>query len=160
MAAFRTLGDWLEDSGWTDSLVHAGIATSGKADSFLKASHLTRTRHIHQVITAAIYTLQMNAYDSYSEDGRDGLLDFSTWCIEMGEKHVQFKYWSITLELQLLILMFVRSLRTSSFDIYVNCLEQLAPWFCALDHTHYSRYIPVHICDMKELKTINPTIAK
>ncbi len=44
MAALKTLGDLLEGSGWTGALVQAGVATSGTADSFLKASHVTRTR--------------------------------------------------------------------------------------------------------------------
>ena len=37
----------LESSGWTGALVQAGVATSGKADSFLKASHITPTRRAH-----------------------------------------------------------------------------------------------------------------
>ena len=42
MSAFRTIGEWLEDSGWTSALVEADITSPGTADSFLKASHLTR----------------------------------------------------------------------------------------------------------------------
>ena len=41
MAVWNTLGDFLEDSGWTIALTQAGIASSGTADSFLKAAHLT-----------------------------------------------------------------------------------------------------------------------
>lgn len=44
MALWNTLGDLLESSGWTAALVEAEIASSGVADSFLTASHLTRTR--------------------------------------------------------------------------------------------------------------------
>ena len=44
MALWSTLGDLLEGSGWTSALVEAEIATSGVAESFLKTSHLTRTR--------------------------------------------------------------------------------------------------------------------
>jgi len=49
MAALKMLGDLLEGSGWTGALVKADVASSGKADSFLKASHVTRTRRAHQV---------------------------------------------------------------------------------------------------------------
>ena len=38
MAVWNTLGDYLEDSGWTAALTQAGIASSGTADSFLKAT--------------------------------------------------------------------------------------------------------------------------
>lgn len=44
MALWNTLGDFLEGTGWTTAITEADIATSGVADSFLKASHLTRTR--------------------------------------------------------------------------------------------------------------------
>ena len=49
LAALKTAGNLLESSGWTGALVQAGVATSGKADSFLKAARITRTRRAHQV---------------------------------------------------------------------------------------------------------------
>ena len=44
VATWKTLGDWLEDSGWCLALVEAEIAKS-----FLHASHVSRTRSTHQV---------------------------------------------------------------------------------------------------------------
>ena len=46
MAALKTLGDLLEDSGWTAALVQAGVASSGTSDSFLKAAYVTRTQRL------------------------------------------------------------------------------------------------------------------
>ena len=43
MAALKTLGNLQEGCGRTEALVQAGVATSGTADSFLKASYVTRT---------------------------------------------------------------------------------------------------------------------
>ena len=62
---FQLLGDWLEDSGWTDALIQANIASSGTADSFIRANHVTKTRHAHQVTDATLHTLLKQAY---SED--------------------------------------------------------------------------------------------
>ena len=41
--------------------------------------------------------------------------------------------------------------------MYLDALTELVPWFFALDHTNYSRWIPVHLRDMTELpqKLIN-----
>ena len=58
MTALKTLGDWLQGSGWTQALVQAEITTAGTADSFLRAAHVTRTRRAHQVTAAALYILQ------------------------------------------------------------------------------------------------------
>ena len=46
-ALWNTLGDMLEGSGWITALTEAEVATSGIAESFLKCSHLTRTKHAH-----------------------------------------------------------------------------------------------------------------
>lgn len=44
MALWNTLGDLLQDSGWTTAITKAEVASSGIAHSLLKASHLSRTR--------------------------------------------------------------------------------------------------------------------
>ena len=49
MALWNTVGDLLDGSEWTTALAEAGVASAGTADSFLKVTHLTRTRHAHQV---------------------------------------------------------------------------------------------------------------
>ena len=43
LAALTTTENLLESSWGTVELVQAGVAASGKADSFLKASHITPT---------------------------------------------------------------------------------------------------------------------
>ena len=47
LATLKAVGKWVEDSRWTTALVQAGITTPGTADSFIKASHILRTRHAH-----------------------------------------------------------------------------------------------------------------
>lgn len=59
MAMWKTFGDFLEASGWTTALIQAGIASSGTADSFLQAAHLTRMRHASVL---ALSKLQQNAF--------------------------------------------------------------------------------------------------
>ena len=48
MAALKSIGTLLQDSGWTTALVDSGIAASGTADSYLSASSVTRTRPFHK----------------------------------------------------------------------------------------------------------------
>ena len=62
MIRWHTLEDVLEGSGWTTSLTESGVAPSGKADSFLRAAHLTRTRHAHQVTLLNLHNLQKEAF--------------------------------------------------------------------------------------------------
>jgi len=62
MALWKTYGDYLQGSGWTSALTQAGVASSGTVDSFLKASHLTRTRRAHQITALALAKLQQDAF--------------------------------------------------------------------------------------------------
>ena len=60
---------------------------------------------------------------------------------------------------ELLVLTYVMSLRTADFPLYTDCLIKLAPWFFALDHINYARWVPVHVRDMINLSDIHPQIA-
>lgn len=112
---FQLLGNWLEDSGWTNALVQADIASSGTADSFIRASHATKTRHAHQVTAATLHTLLQQAY---SKDCRlddsittqpDGKV-FQEWCTQREKASVHFDYWLKTLSLEVLLLLYIRSI--------------------------------------------------
>ena len=71
----------------------------------------------------------------------------------------QFCFWHKTLELELLFLAYIRSLRTKNFPLYVESLIGLAPWFFSMEHTNYARWVPVHIHDMVNLSKTHPEIA-
>ena len=45
----------------------AKLAFAGTGNSFLKVSHVTRTRHAHQVTATCLYTLLKKAYTKYKE---------------------------------------------------------------------------------------------
>ena len=81
IAALTMVGDWLKDSGWVEALVQAEIASAGTADSFLKASHVTRTRHAHQVTATTLYILAKRAYTQYVESQEPGsqTKSFNDW---------------------------------------------------------------------------------
>ncbi len=49
-----------------------------------------------------------------------------------------FKFWHLTLELELLLLIYVRPIREGDFELYVESLAKLAPWMFVLDHTNYA----------------------
>ena len=158
MAALTTPGDFLDGSGWTHALTQADLATAGKAESFLKTSHVKRTRHAHQVTASALSILLHNAYDTYVCEESEPM-PFDEWCTERVEASPQFQYWLIVMQMELLVLVYVRSLRDANFLLYVAVLVPLTPWFFALDHTHYSRWVPIHIRDMMTLHERHPDIA-
>ena len=67
LTAQKAIGKWIEDSGWTGALVQSGIASSGIADSFLKGSHVSKTRRAHQITACPLKILMLKAYDLYCD---------------------------------------------------------------------------------------------
>ena len=106
-----------------------------------------------------MYRLQQTAYNSFFE-GSDDPATFDQWRDEKCKSIPQFKYWDIVLNLELLLLEFVRAERTADFSLYMKVLPKLAPWFFALDHTNYARWLPVHIKDLLALEENNPALYK
>ena len=51
--------------------------------------------------------------------------DFICWCAECSEKYPQFCYWATTMQLELLILHFVGTIRQSNFAQYIASLSNL-----------------------------------
>jgi len=71
-------------------------------------------------------------------------LKFADWCQQKAET-CQFLYWSTVLQLELKVLC-------TCAVCTKHCLPRTwMPWFHALDHTNYWRWIPVHLRDMVEM---------
>lgn len=80
--------------------------------------------------------------------------------MKRGEDAHMFKYWSQNIELELIMCQFVRSLREGDFDLYVQVLDELCPWFFAFDHTNYTRWVPIHVKDLVELPVKHPGVCE
>ena len=161
MDFMKAIGSWLCDSGWTIALTDAGVASPGSAESFLKASKITRTRRAHQVTACSLHILLHRAYESYIDNLEEGsvVLSFQSWCDQQCATIPQFQFWHIALELELLLLTFVRSIRQANFDLYCDALSKMAPWFFSMNCTNYARWIPIHLRDKFALKDNAPDVA-
>ena len=69
MALWKMVGDLLEGSGWCSALTEGSVATARTAESFLKAAHLTRTQHAHQMTAVTLAKLQRDSLQEMSPDG-------------------------------------------------------------------------------------------
>ena len=88
------------------------------------------------------------AYDNSPQKNEKS---FETWRAEMEKENPQFKFWSIALKMEMDYLMFLRSIRSSDFWLYVSSIKSFLPWIFIFDHIHYAR-------DMEVLETTNPAI--
>ena len=75
-----------------------------------------------------------SAYDFNPVLSEDEIrLDFQQWQAKRSLESPQFQFWSKTPNLELLILVFVQSVREGNFKLYAQSLNQLVPWFVALN---------------------------
>ena len=163
MAALKSLGSFLQKSGWTSALVEAGIASPGTAESFLTASSITRTRQMHQVTCCSVYKLLKAAYDKYTREVgeiSDEFPSFEDWCDSRRNQNPQFEFWFLVLSMELVILTLIRSIREANFSLYCQSLSELIPFFFANNNVNYARWLPIHLRDMVTLREKHPQLAE
>ena len=152
MALLKVIGSFLEGSGWASVMTSAGVTTEGRADSLHKGSQISRSQWAHQVTVAALYALQRKAYDDYRKTCEtEDLQSFDLWSKKMATKYPQFCYWNKVLQLECLLLAFIRSQREANYTLHVETLTAIIPWMFAMDHYHYARWLTVHVTDLQEL---------
>ena len=70
-------------------------------------------------------------------------------------KSVSALYWFTVIDLEVILFMFVRSLREANFRLFISCLSSICTWMFALDHVHYAWWLPVFINDFSFLRDEN-----
>ena len=98
---------------------------------------------------------------SYKEglESEAEVVSFSAWCLKKVTAVPQFHFWYLTFQLELLLLVFVRSLREANFELYINAVSKIVPWFFGLDNTNSARWLPIHLRDMCRLNDVAPDVA-
>ena len=125
----------------------------------IKAVHLTRTRHAHQFIAAALYVLAPEAYDQHKDTTQDdNPVQFGGWCANMSAEQPQFQYWMNVFYLELTAMQLIGSMRGANFAKYQASLIQLTPWIFRLDYVTYARWPSVHVRDMHTLQERRPQV--
>ena len=141
----KPLGDWLEELGWCNFIDRHGNSFHSESRIIFECTHAARTRYAHQVTAATLHILMTKAYEKHLIEKKT-ISDFKMWRKDKESQYPQFYFWSETLKLQLLEIYFIRSIRSGDFNLYKVAISLLMPWFFAFNHTHYSRWLSVHLC--------------
>ena len=96
--------------------------------------------------------------EAYVHDEPDEELSMDRWVVEKSEDNPTFYYWLQVLNLEILLLMFVKSVRQSDYQLYKDCLRHMLPWFFLFDRQNYARWLTVHSMDLEELESKAPEI--
>lgn len=147
-------GDLVKGTGLDDVLRAAGVLMIGITTAFCDVNNIKKARYAGQVMAPVLQTL---LHDSYREStGKKTVDDLELWATE--QDNTNFKYFYGILQHLLKINVFISSIRNAQFDLFVSSLEELCPILFSLDHTHYARWIPVFVNDLKVLKVTDPEL--
>ena len=70
-------------------------------------------------MAACIHVLLKQAYDEYTSES--GIyLPLEQWCLSQAQRSVLFNYWLKKLSLEVLLLLYVRSIREGNFQLYIE----------------------------------------
>ena len=66
------------------------------------------------------------------------------------------QFWLSYMDIVLLILRFIRATKEGNWSLHMRCVREMIPWFFCYDHTNYSRYMSVYLCEMQCLPESHP----
>ncbi|KAK5906364.1 hypothetical protein CgunFtcFv8_002238 [Champsocephalus gunnari] len=75
-----------------------------------------------------------------------------TFIVEGAKQSATFGYWLMFLKGADLLLRILRSEREADFQLHLNSMCEVIPWFRAAGRTNYAKYMPVYVAEMKALE--------
>lgn len=141
-AALQCLGQLIKGTGLEDIITAASLDISGLSTSVVDVNSIKKSRYCLQIISVVLYDQLEQA-------------NFAGTVIKESPSYI---YFFNLLRCIKTLFCFVRSIREANFTLFLSSLEQIAPLFFMLDHTHYSRWLPVFIADLNNLKYSNPDL--
>ena len=82
-------------------------------------------------------TLYMMLEDAHKASTLHTDLTFDEWVDQRAKENVNFRYWIMIMDLEKLILVFIKAQRTRDFQLYVAAWLGMMKYIFVLDHNHY-----------------------
>ena len=93
-----------------------------------------------ELLSNAEFLELFNLYAEYSEDSSDPMKLF----------------WNTYLEMVSTLMNCIRATREGNWNLHLDSIKEMLPWFFAYDHTNYARYLPVYLVTMTSLEDTHP----
>ena len=113
----------------------------------------SRGQWAHQITLAALSILKHEAYNQYSSLNCENQYVMEE---EMESKQPLFYFWNMCIKLKSLLMKFLHFQREGVYSAYVDSLAEIILWLFTFDHSHYARWLSVHLHDLSNLQSISP----
>ena len=145
-------GQLIDNSGLKEILETCSLATIG-VGAVVDVNQIKRARYCIQVALCSLYRKLGEAAEN-----DNSLVDPYEWLSQKAKSSTMCYYWKMVIDLEVEILIFVRSIREGNFPLYVQSLRSLVKCFFSFDHYNYSRWITVHVFDLISLPITHPDV--
>ena len=145
-------GQLIEGSGLLEILTENRFSMIGLS-AVVDVNNIKRARYTLQITLCSLFKLLR---DAMPDDIRE--LSPYDWLSQRSKESTSFLYWKLVIELEMLILMYVRSLREGNFKLHLEVLYLLLSWFFSFNHVHYARWLTVHWFDLYHLESKFPDL--
>ena len=145
-------GEFITGSGLDKLLGPSNLSITAMENTVVNVTDIKRCRYGLRISACAIYQQLVKAFNTKKN------ITVWEWLAQESETSTMTLYWKNILEMQIHILVFIRALRESNFELYLVSLKSLMKWFFALDHYNYARWQSVHLFNFLSLQNILPDI--
>ena len=145
-------GKFITGSGLDKLLRESNWSITGMENTFVNVTDIKRCRYSLQISACVICQQLVKAFNTKCN------ITVWEWLAQKAETSTMTLYCKNISEMQIHILIFIRALRESNFELYVVSLKSLKKWFFALDHYNYARWLSVHLLDLLSLENSLPRI--
>ena len=143
---------FIEESGLREILEASSSATIG-VGAVVDVNQIKRTGYCVQVTRCSLY---LKLVDAVKANG--STLDPWKRLEDKSVSSSMAHSWSLIINLQIEIFVFVRSIREGDFHLYVSSLRNLLKWFFTLDHTNNARWLIIYVFDLISLRTTHSNV--
>ena len=147
-------GELIAGSGLPWFLNYLKLSITGAGNIALNVPNITGARYFIQVYLCAEFRAMMLILEN-----EETILDFERWMNEKSYESPICYYWKMIVNLQVLILYFVRSERERNFNLYA-ILNSSMKYIFALNHYNYVRWLSLHVDDLLKLEYTCPDVYK
>ena len=128
------------------------MSTKGTS-AVVDVNDIKRARYCLQVSLCVIYKLLKEAHVKSNSS-----LSVLDWLSLMSKESEMCFYWKMIFEIEMAILLFVRSIREGNFELYKDALFSFLKWYFAMDHYNYARWATIYWFDMACLHLTCPDV--
>ena len=144
-------GQLIKGSGLFEILTENKFSMIGLS-AVVDVNNIKRARYTLQISLCALFKQLRLAMPEHTN------LSPYEWLKEQSKVNTSFLYWKIVMDLQILNLLYIRSLREGNFQLHVEVLLLLLIWIFLFNHFHYSRWLTVQWFDLYTLESKFPDV--